>query len=365
MVKLWIGGSSCLAETYFHAFPDEEWVLIGLEDRKPQWVTTKQKYCSVDLVSLVSECPSFTAIAPSLPALESISEVVVGIRPPLVCSKSRSSMMAYNSSLAKGLTRFLEYVITHNRETLQVILHISSVAAVDHTETQHNLSEVDTKANICLTYPYDIFKANCEGLVGQLAVKYGIAFCNLRLSAIFSDSTKCIQCSALHLQSVIGTYTPHAIDANSSRNVSCLIRLILQRFSKGTKNIYSVYYYTRPLRDCIRPYGDYLKDYRKANGFEVYLDIPYSLVAALIWLVHALALFSVLSEYVPFLSSIDYLLQVSSREHSFDMSRLRRDFPDLSSREESIEECFRRRTQMHSASERRVVQASLRKVSKL
>jgi hypothetical protein len=46
------------------------------------------------------------------------------------------------------------------------------------------------------------------------------------------------------------------------------------------------------------------------------------------------------------LESIDYLLQVTLEEHTFDMTETVRDFPGILSVEESMEDCFRRRRKL-------------------
>ena len=45
----------------------------------------------------------------------------------------------------------------------------------------------------------------------------------------------------------------------------------------------------------------------------------------------------------PFLESIDYLLQVTLDEHTFDMRETVKDFPMIRQAEESMDVCFRRR----------------------
>jgi hypothetical protein len=46
---LWIGGTSCLAQTYINAFGAESLVLTGLESEAPIWVPQGTKYVSLDL----------------------------------------------------------------------------------------------------------------------------------------------------------------------------------------------------------------------------------------------------------------------------------------------------------------------------
>jgi hypothetical protein len=150
--------------------------------------------------------------------------------------------------------------------SLRFVLHISSVAAVDHLRSQQFSSEDDEIPSLSeYTAPYDIFKQNCEDAISRICGEAKIPTCHLRLSAIFSDDLACIQCSALELQRRIGPYLALPIDCNSSANVSRAIQVILVGQSRNEpETIQSVYYYTRPLllpRPV--PYGYYLKHFDK------------------------------------------------------------------------------------------------------
>ena len=120
-----------------------------------------------------------------------------------------------------------------------------------------------------------------------------------------------------------------------------LINLILRQQSAEELKLRPVYYYTRPLLypDPV-PYGQYLVDYRKGNNIRCFIWIPLFVVEFVLWLVHSLAF---LFPWVPYLESIDYLLQVSANVASFDNAAVRKDFPGLASQEETIVTCFERR----------------------
>jgi hypothetical protein len=74
--------------------------------------------------------------------------------------------------------------------------------------------------------------------------------------------------------------------------------------------------------------------------------IPVPLVQCLVQAIHMLSKYNALlfgQWQLPYVASIDYLLQVTVHEHSFDMTAIATDFPQLAQYEETIYECFRRR----------------------
>jgi hypothetical protein len=133
-----------------------------------------------------------------------------------------------------------------------------------------------------------------------------------------------------------------------------------------------VYYYTR----CVSqypypvPYGEYLRSYQKAYRIPFPIIVPHILIeyGVVRWL-HIITVFlQMLHKYLqtatntaipilfrpflhylvqlvlpPYLESIDYLLQVTLNEHTFDVKETIQDFPNLLHVEETMEECFRRR----------------------
>jgi hypothetical protein len=282
--------------------------------------------------------------------LSNIKQVVIGIRPPLVTSLTHPQNRVYSDSLVASLDSFLTALVKHSN--VQPILHISSVAAINHLQAQRMVSEADDlrTASTDLVAPYDCFKRACEEAIDTIAVMAKIPTTTLRLGAIFSDHEACIQCQALQLQARVGCYLPTFIDCNSSRNVAAAIQLVLreqqqqqQHENAGENHGPRYYYYTRP---CSRPdpipYGQYLQDYRSAHALVWAIWIPVWIVEYFVAAVHWVAAFTQ-AKNVPYLESCDYLLQVSAQEHSFDCRKFAREFPDILNGEETFEECFRRR----------------------
>jgi hypothetical protein len=389
--RLWIGGSSGLTRTYMNAISErdcsdacegvpvlaEDWILMGHEATAPPWMPANAQYISYNFTTstTTTTTASDTQDGPSadlLEQLQHVQQIVIGIRPPLVTSMTHIQMDAYSNSIVSGLDIFLRAVINSCKQ-VHSILHISSIAAINHLEAQHMVSEDDPVRNsvrsIDLLAPYDRFKRACEeridAIVTNTATSESLQATTLRLGAIFSDDPSCIQCQALALQARVGCYLPTNIDCNSSRNVVAAIRLVLEKQQKEQQHQKALsssssssasaststigqsrsryYYYTRPVqfREAI-PYGRYLLDYRNAHNITLAVWIPAWTVQWVVATVHWFAL-TRLAKHVPYLESVDYLLQVSAREHSFDCSRFAADFTELVSQEENYETCFRRR----------------------
>jgi hypothetical protein len=359
--RLWIGGSSGLTRTYMNAIGDcegaaEDWILMGHEATAPHWMPAHAQYFSYNLTTSETKGPS----AGLLEKLQNVQQIVIGIRPPLVTSLTHTQMDVYSNSIVAGLDTFLPAVIDSCKQ-VHSIVHISSIAAINHLEAQHMVSEGDPARDgvrsIDLLAPYDRFKRACEERIDAIVTdtSYDLQATTLRLGAIFSDDPSCIQCQALALQARVGCYLPTNIDCNSSRNVVTAIRLVLEKqqeqkalSSSSTTSTSShsrsrYYYYTRPVqfRHAI-PYGRYLLDYRTAHNIKWAVWIPAWTVQCFVATVHWFALTRI-AKHVPYLESIDYLLQVSAQEHSFDCSRFAADFTELVSQEENFETCFRRR----------------------
>ena len=361
-MRLWIGGSSGLTRSYLNTFPTEPWILLGLEASAPSWMYPTQHYIQCDLVELavndgslilphVLEQMNSCLVATGDTA---IHEIVIGIRPFLISRRSHESAHIYNDKLLNGLKILLQSVVS--QYPVQLVVHISSIAAVDHIPKQHlrSVDEFDSPSH-CLYYPYDRFKRGCEEVTEQLATgRKTIQYTNLRLGAIFSDDPWCIQCTSLALQCYTGPYLSTPIDCNSSRNVSQLLHLILSKFhhpQAGVRALRPVYYYTRCISQYPKPvpYGEFFLSYRRAYGLSwlpVLLPlfiVQYGVVAVChIW---TLVFRSRLPSYLmpPFLESIDYLLQVTRHEHTFDMKETLQDFPKIVQLEETMEACFQRR----------------------
>lgn len=410
VTKLWIGGTSGLARTYFHAFvhskdddndnddsnhpppPTDKastqktsaaaanknndidqasnWLVLGLEGTKPTWLPSETTYVACDLTSVTFSTKQqakefWIRYGHDVPG---VNQIVVSVRPPLVSPFHQKALSHYVSRMLTGLEFLLEAVLAssrqqqHDHHGVQHIVHISSIAAVDHLRRQCLWSESDPDPDCGeLDQPYDRFKRASEQMLEKLVQNqqqqpHIIEYTSLRLGAIFSDTPTCIQCTALALQARIGPYMELPIDCNSARNASCLIRCILQRQPEQQrsdhrqqqlypKTLRPIYYYTRPLHypDPV-PYGEYLVAYRQAHDMRLVWSIPPVLVRALVAAVHWWSQ-TVVGPWIPFLQSMDYLLQVTKDEHSFTSQAVRHDFPQLMAQEETITACFQRRRQ--------------------
>lgn len=382
--RLWIGGSSGLARTYWNAFPEEivsdgiEWIFLGHEKYAPSWMletmsprqkspTTTITYHSLDLRRVDSD-----ALTELLRLCHDVQDVIISIRPRLVSSDSFAQAWTTNQQMLQGLERILHALVqNHNAQSQPLrILHLSSIAAIHHVQEQKLRSESDPEpASDELPNPYDRFKRASEEMILKLPKEYNnkqkntkrvVQITNIRMGAIFSDDPRCIQCNAMQLQSRIGCYLHLPIDCNSSRNVASLIHLLLASDQPWPR---PVYYYTRPIRFHPQPvaYGSYLQAYRRANDISwAALWIPVSLVHAVVGAFHTFATAIIsprgrssssswwrkLLERYLYLEHVDYLLQVTIKEHSFDLTAVQTDFPKLLEMEESIYECFRRRRKL-------------------
>jgi hypothetical protein len=341
-MKLWVGGSSGLARTYCNVYDHEQIIMVGREPTPPPWLESNS-YVSCDLVSLAKNKALLHSVMQQISGFGTIHQVILGVRPPLIYVSYKVAHF-YNSQILIGLEYFLTSIIEEHHPEL--IVHISSIAAVDHVRAQHLESVVQpTSLAANLVYPYDCFKKGCEELVERLAK---CRFTNLRFGAILSDTESCIECGALSLQ-ILGPYTKTKIDVNSSRNASHLIHLILQT---STKTMPQVYYYTRCLSEFPQPvpYGECLMSYRRAYELEkIPLLIPWILVSWCFRFLHFITLVTQAAasffrlHMPPFLECFDYLMQVPLNEHTFDNTPVLHDFPEIVDLEASIETCLRRR----------------------
>jgi hypothetical protein len=235
ITRLWIGGSSGLARTYFNVYADEggdsstttnndkeqdeqddgahvHWILLGHEKVAPEWLNaTKMSTCRDETsnnsaTSWTYICHDLTdhgsaAGEASLDAVlhachrqdDDLSDIIIGIRPPLVTSRSASQAWTFNQKLLIGLERLLTRLLlvttsrhcsnsngngNNNNNTLtriekrrrRLIIHISSVAAVDHV-IAHKMRSVESHPDppsYELQNPYDRFKRASEELVERL-----------------------------------------------------------------------------------------------------------------------------------------------------------------------------------------------------
>lgn len=348
-VTLWVGGSSSLARTYVNQFGGDGLLLSGLKTTPPDWVSALSiDYVSCDLTTITNSKAKQLLQCISNGKKKRITNLIIGVRPILFAAYTKTMVP---QKMLEGIKTLLYQARALG--TIQFVLHISSVAAVDHLRAQRFVSENDEEHIMppLTEYkaPYDIFKRNCEEAISHICCEKQqqaniIDVCHLRLSAIFSDDKKCIQCSALELQCRVGCYLPRPIDCNSSANVARAIQAIIQQVGQDTQKIKRVYYYTRPLLlERPVPYGFYLKVFRQAYGIEnSSVWIPVWVVTWFVAIFHWLAGWNRYF-HLPYLDAGDYLLQVASREHSFNCAEFGRDFPNVREKEESILECFVRR----------------------
>jgi hypothetical protein len=361
ITRLWIGGSSGLAQTYFNnaaSFEDPSeandsggdvrWILVGLEPQAPHWMPATQSF-EYQCCNLTESSSIEKLVSEVLPP--NVDDVVLAVRPALVTPLTHAQAFLHARRLAEGFLKLLELLIPHKGPAL--VIHVSSIASIDHLNRQSlrsETSEPDPPSSY-LKYPYDWFKRRCEEEVIRVCSSASVPYTNLRLGAIFSDSRTCIQCGALQLQSLVGPYLTLPIDCNSSRNVCSLIHQILllssrRRRGRSSQNsLRPVYYYTRPLMlPRPVPYGEYLVSYREAYRLSSYaLWIPNLSVKAFVSFFHLVT--TLVGSFAPYLQSVDYLLQVTTTEHSFDNSAVAADFGQAIE-EESILECFERRRKL-------------------
>jgi hypothetical protein len=184
-LTLWIGGSSSLARTYINQFGSEGLLLSGLEEKPPQWVGNKAQYLSIDLAKLDK-----IKAQPFFHHYDNIQTIIVGVRPLLFAAYANAPRVPL--LMLEGIHTLLEQaVLTGN---IQYVLHISSVAALDHLRAQKFVKEDDPIPPISeIQASYDLFKRKSEHLIETVCQGANIAYSHLRLSAIFSDDRACIQ----------------------------------------------------------------------------------------------------------------------------------------------------------------------------
>jgi nucleoside-diphosphate-sugar epimerase len=366
VTRLWIGGSSGLAQTYFNHFEDFKdesktntetavvgnnravrWILVGAESTAPLWMPTCTptrtfEYYSCDLTNPSSVQTLVNDHFPS-----SVDQLILAVRPPLVSPHTHAQAFRHAERMVEGLSALLQTLVSRCSKP-SLVIHVSSIAAIDHLNRQSLRSESSDPdpTSESLQYPYDWFKRRCEEEVQQICSSSSVPFTNLRLGAIFSDSAGCIQCGALWLQALLGPYLTVPIDCNSSRNISSLIHQLLARDARIGR-LRPVYYYTRPLmlREPV-PYGEYLVAFRKAYKLSSFAAwMPSWSVRMIVHVFHVVT--NLFGGFVPYLQSVDYLLQVTTTEHSFDCTAVATDF-GRSIEEESILACFERMRRLHS-----------------
>lgn len=381
-VALWVGGTSGLTRTYVNQHGPHGLILSGLEASPPAWIQALNiPYIGCDLTALADNCGGDNTTNHQAHDIfikhPDITSIILGVRPSLFAAYStyttatttgfdgnddsdndsvKTKEPDNNQRMIQGMERLLQEACK-SLVNLQFVLHISSVAALDHLKTQRNVKEVDDPKQCTLHYPvplteykasYDIFKRQCEERIAAVCFQRKVADCHIRLSGIFSDDPNCFQFQAMDLQRRVSSYMPQSIDCNSGANISRAIHCLLLRSEQSepnTPNMQRIYYYTRPLLlPKPVPYAYYMHQYRISNNIgdltSIWLPIWFytGFVAMLHWL--AQSTFHYYLKF-PYVDACDYLMQVAILEHTFDCSSLQRDFPEL--QEESIADCFQRR----------------------
>lgn len=364
---LWIGGTSGLARTYANAFflpraasqddpptavSPADWLLVGHQPEPPAWLRADFGACDYQCVDFLK--PHGAAWQRLAEDCRGVTHMVISIRPPLVSHRTFAQARREDERLLEGLQAFVHMLVQARSgdapPTPLHILHVSSIAAIDHVQAQELRAETDAAdpPSASLLHPYDRFKRACEEALDALVVAAASAVhvTHVRLGAFFSDDASCIQCQALALQARVGCYLPTRIDCNSARNVAVLLRAVLTETPPPNPTAPATiryFFYTRPLSwERPRPYGDYLVAYRRAHEIRLALWIPVAIVRLVVALVHWIATQS-WGRVLPFCQSVDYLLQVTRREHTFCLAAVQTAYPSVAAQEETLEDCFRRR----------------------
>ena len=169
-----------------------------------------------------------------------IETLILGARAPLM-----SNDVAQHTAMLRHLGTLLDRAADHG---VKRILHISSVAAVNHLRAQRGESEEDPLPPLdeYQGQAYDLYKRGCEDAITEACERRGLRHVHVRLSAVFSNDPSCIQVNAIASMARVGCYLPVLLDCNSSRNVCVALRLLLQRLEDEPERVRQVYYYTRP-----------------------------------------------------------------------------------------------------------------------
>ena len=330
---LWIGGSSALARTYFEEVHPARGVpsIIAAAPAPPDaWdLPSDVPFVPLDLSSEESVRTLFSRLP------HAVDAVLFGVRASLVYGTADE-----HERLANNLGLLLRVAASAG---VTSVLHISSIAVADHVTAQHLVRESDPVPSLDqIASPYDRFKLRSEHVVDDVCGAPGspyMVWTHLRISGIFSNDPRCIQCTAIRRQARFSVATGACIDFNSSRNVAHALALVLER-QHASDAAYSgrqLFYYTRCTQDP-QPYWHHVRDYRAANGLRCSLWLPGSVgdlcVPPLRRLLRAVG--------TDLAKSLDYLVAVASHEHSADNGAFRAAFSEMGGIEETILECFSR-----------------------
>jgi hypothetical protein len=123
--------------------------------------------------------------------------IIFGMRASLVTGTQIDHL-----SLVEHVPYFIEQVklrFSDSDEKQEVlltgILHVSSVAVMDHTKCQSMLNEDDSSSSLpdspsCYSSPYDLMKRQTEDAIASTCKELDLIFVHLRISGIFSNEGK-------------------------------------------------------------------------------------------------------------------------------------------------------------------------------
>ena len=329
---LWVGGSSALARSYFdevHPVHRQHLQLIAAAPTPPTWpLPDDVAFVELDMASEASVRTLFLRLPTGIDA------IIFGVRASLVWGRPEE-----HETLSKHLDLLLHSAAAAGCTS---VLHISSIAVTDHVATQRMIRETDETPPIeQIQSPYDRFKLRSEHVIDAACAsepKFNV-WTHLRISGIFSNDPRCIQCTAVRQQALVSLAAEACIDFNSSRNVGYAMALVLERMLEADEAFSGrrLYYYTRCTPEPT-PYWRHVSDFRRANAIWYGLWIPSWVGDICVPPMRRVAR----AVGTALATSLDYLMAVATHEHSADNSLFRSEFPQLATCEESILECFQR-----------------------
>ena len=310
-------------------------MVAGHEESLEQTQKSANKnYVKLNLLSAKSVDSFFSRVAETVGSLEGAS-VILSVRLSLLFGGEQ------HVALASLLESLLETAIEAG---VRNVLHISSVAVVDHLLSQNEMNEEEPLPDLeqyNKGQPYDVFKRLSEEIVTSVCSAHPrVNFTHLRLGAIYSNYQACIQMRGLLLQKRVAFNFTNGMDCNSSKNVGHAISLVIDRLERAPEKVRTCYYYTRN-GSKPRSLSEFVVLYRRAHNVKIAIWLPFLIVKLLILLLRAVSL--LVGRAVPLLRNLSYLATVAVTTHTFDNSRFRdKDFPEIKNREEDLVTCFRR-----------------------
>jgi nucleoside-diphosphate-sugar epimerase len=194
--------------TYIEELPDKRHVILAAPEYPTWLLPAHTSFVKLDLLSRAS-MSTLMARALEVSALK-VDTLVFGVRAPLVFGSQTRHL-----DLFANVRSLIEHA---HAAGVQSVLHVSSVAVMDHLVLQANVNESHP-----LPHPshyvgkgggkgsYDFFKRMCEDLISEVCEEKGMEYCHMRISGIFSNPG-CIQMSTMKLQAYVGFNIQTAID---------------------------------------------------------------------------------------------------------------------------------------------------------